>query len=501
MVDTQRRKLLTLTGTAVATGLAGCGGNSDGSVESGNGGTEGSNEDTDGESSQDQDAVIELLEQEGIQTVPIVTEETSENTASIELEVGDPDGLENILLQYNDSHRDQPLTLYDRSRGEFEQGVNGEMVSISEEFPQTVIAPNIGEFYIEVTDTNGNTTTRTEPMEGLESSFRADRKGKQERNIGNYSTERNWDNTVTDTERLRETQQRVLQEQAYTELVNQVMNGEDFEAGGRGFPNYDLSGENNDPGFFDQDVVKNEDDFETLVRWYLPTIMNHDRQNYGYAPSSRNDRFAATLETLINEHHPEAEAVSTSVKSLPDHGIFGVQDQNNEEFYLVDTTPTSPQNDEAVTRIGEGFVTSEEGSRSELWEPFHDFSPGKPSFGTYEGQSTRSLAALTRFVTKGARFDIENEERQGNLFMTDEWMNDVYQLLRDGGSIQPITEPVEDMIYERETNGQDNIVGIYGTLDDTRIAVTDNEEVYETVMYDPDQAPGIDEIENMLGAS
>ena len=85
--------------------------------------------------------------------------------------------------------------------------------------------------------------------------------------------------------------------------------------------------------------------------------------------------------------------------------------------------------------------------------------------------------------------------------MTDKWLDEAYGILRNGGSIQPITEPVEDMIYERETNGQDNIVGIYGTLDDTRIAVTDNEEVYKTVMYDPNQAPGIEEIENMLGAS
>ncbi|KAB7514595.1 hypothetical protein DM867_05605 [Halosegnis rubeus] len=498
MVDKQRRKLLGLTGTALATGLAGCGGNSDGSVESGNSGTEDGNEDTGGESSQDQEAVIEFLDREGIQTVPIVTEETSENTASIELEVEDPDGLENILFQYNDSHRDQPFTIYDKARSEFE---NGTSISTSEEFPQKVIAPNTGEFYIEVKDTNGNTTTRTEPIEGLNSSFRADRKRKQEGKIGNYNTDRNWDNIVTDTERLRETQQRVLQEQAYTELVNQVMNGEDFEAGGRGFPNYDLSGENSDPGFFDQDAVKNEDDFETLVRWYLPAIMDHDRQNYGSAPSSRNDRFAATLETLINEHHPEAEAVSTSVKSLPDHGIFGVQEQNNEEFYLVDTTAASPQFEQAVAQINDGFITSENGNRSELWEPFHDFSPGKPSFGTYEGKSRKSLAGLYHFVSKGADVEIQGKEPEGRVFMTDEWMNEAYQVLRNGGSIQPITNPIEELFYNHQTNGRDDDIGIYGTLDDTRIAVTDNEEVYETVMYDPNQAPGIEEIENMLGAS
>lgn len=494
MVDNQRRRLLGLTGTALITGVAGCGGTSEDNAESGNGGTEVSNEDTDGESSQDQDAVIEFLEQEGIQTVPIVTEESSQNTSSIEVEVEDADGLENVLLQYNDSHRDQPLTLYDRSKGEFEQGVNGEIVPISEEFPQTIIAPNTGEFYIEVTDTNGNTTTRTQPIEkDLSKSFRADRKRKQEGDIGNYSTERNWDNTVTDTERLRETQQRVLQEQAYTPLVEKILSGEDVDTTGNVYPNW----EGEDRGFFDQDKVKNEDDFEQLIKWYLPAIYDHDDDNYGQAPSSRNDRFAATLETLINEHHPEAEAVSTSVKSLPDHGIFGVQDQNNEEFYLVDTTASSPQFDPAIGKIGE-FITSEGYGRDDLWDPFHKFAPGKPSFGTYEGKSRKSSAGLYHFVSKGANVEMQGEEPEGRVFITDEWMNDAYQVLRNGGSIQPITDPIEEVFYNHQTNSKDQDIGIYGTLDDTRIAVTDKEEVYDAVMYDPDQAPGIPEIENML---
>jgi hypothetical protein len=491
LVDKQRRKLLGLTGTALATGLAGCGGNSDGSVESGNSGTEDGNEDTGGESSQDQDAVIEFLDREGIQTVPIVTEETSQNTASIEVEVEDADGLENVLLQYNDSHRDQPLTLYNRSRDEFEQGVNGEMIPISKEFPQTVIAPNTGEFYIEVTDVNGNTTTRTEPIEGLENSFRADRKRKQEGNIGNYSTDRNWDNINTDTEQVQEKHQNWLDQNAYTPLVNQILDGEDVDTTGNVYPNW----EGEDRGFFDQDEVKNEDDFETLVRWYLPAIYDHDDDNYGTAPSSRFHRFAATMETLINEHHPEAEADATGVNSIPAHGIFGVQDTNNEEFYLVDTTASSPQFDPAIGKIGE-FITSEGYSRDDLWDPFHNFSPGKPSFGTYEGQSEIGMGGLMLF---SATQDLEGE--YGNMFITDEWMNDAYQVLRNGGSIQPITEPIEELFYNHQTNGRDDDIGIYGTLDDTRIAVTDNQELYKTVMYNPNQSPGINEIENMLGAS
>lgn len=333
-------------------------------------------------------------------------------------------------------------------------------------------------------------------MEGLGNSFRADQKRKQEGNIGNYNTDRNWDNIVTDTERLRETQQRVLQEQAYTPLVEKILNGEDVDTTGNIYPNW----EGEDRGFFDQDKVKNEDNFENIIQWYLPAIMDHDDDNYGQAPSSRNDRFAATLETLINEHHPEAEAVSTSVKSLPDHGIFGVQDTNNEEFYLVDTTIVSAQTEPAVGRIGE-FITSEGYGRDDLWDPFHKFEPGKPSFAVYEGTKGKAMIGLSNFVTKGSRFEIGQKDANGGIFMTDEWLDEAYGILRNGGSIQPITDPIEEAIYEHRTQDEANNVGIYGTIDDTRIAVTDNQEIYETVNYDPDQALGIKEIENMLGAS
>jgi hypothetical protein len=489
LVDNQRRRLLGLTGTALITGVAGCGGTSEDNAGSGDGGSESSNEDTGGESSQDQEAVIEFLSRDSIQTVPIVTEDTIENTAGVEVEVEDPDGLENVVLNYNDSHRDEPFTVYEKARSEFE---NGTTVSISEEFPQRIIAPRIGEFYFEVTDVNGNTTTRTEPIEDLENSFRADRKRKQTENIDNYKTERNWDNIITDTQQIQEIHQNWLDKNAYTPLVNQILNGEDFSSGGKVFPNYDFSGEENNIGFFDQDVVKNENDFERLVRWYLPAIMEHDRVNYGSAPSSRFHRFAATMETLINEHHPTAEADGTGVNSIPAHGIFGVQDTNNQEFYLVDTT-AAPQFEQTVAQINDGFITSENGNRSELWEPFHDFSPGKPSFGTYEGQSESSMSALMTFRAT----DILTE-KYDSFFMTDRWMDEAYQVLRDGGSIEPITDPIEEITAKASEDGFQDKVGIYGTLDDTRIAVTSNEEVYDAVMYDPDQAPGITEIENML---
>lgn len=498
MVDTQRRKLLTLTGTAVATGLAGCGGNSEDNAAErqaqGNG--DDGNENTGGEASPDQEAVIEFLERNNIQTVPIVTEDTAEKIAGIEIEVEDPDGLENVVLNYNDSHREGPFTIYDRARSEFE---NGTSVSISEEFPQTVIAPNTGEFYVELTDTNGNITTQTEPIdpEGT-GSHRIDRKRKQDQDseiqdIGNYSTERNWDNQVTNTQEIKELQQKWTNEAAYTPLIEQVMTGEDLSPGNKIFPNWD--GE--DDGFFDQDTVKNEDDFETLLRWYLPLIKHHDRQNYGVGPSSRFANFAATMETLLNEHHPQAQAQTTGVNTGGGHGIFGVQDTKNEEFYLVDTTSPSAGADTAVGRIGE-FITSEGKSRDNLWDPYHDFKPGPQGNLHYEGKSEIAMSGLFNFVeNKVGNRQLDYE----SFFFTDEWMDDAYQILRNGGSINPIVEPIEEIISQASKKESEGKNGIYGNLNDTRTLNDKTGKIYETVMYNPNQTPGTNEIENMLGAS
>jgi hypothetical protein len=481
-----RRNFIEATGAAALTGLAGCAGDDSNPPNQEQTDTQTPTETT---SEQNEPAQIEFLESHGIQILPILNEENIDNQAGISLEVEDQNGLEHVQVAYNDEHRDEPLTLYDKARREFEQRVDGEKVPISQEFPQRLLAPNTGEFQVEATDVNGNTETRNQSINNLNGNYRADRKRTETGNIGNYNTERNWDNLNTNTEEIQEMQQDWLNQEMYTPLVNQVMSGENFEAGGRSFPNSNY--EENDPGYFDQDAVQNEDDFETLIRWYLPAIIDHDDKNYGNAPSSRNHRFATTLETLLNEHHPNAEATSTFVTSLPAHGIFGVQNTKEEKFYLVDTTSPA-QYDEAVGRIGD-FITSEDGDRSELWDPFHSFEPGPAEFGTYEGKSEISMGALMIFAATnemGDNFD--------QFFITDEWMDEAYEALRNGGSIDPIVEPIEEVLYNAPELEENTKIGIYGSLDDTRIAVTSDEEIYETVMYDDTTTPGIDDIETLL---
>lgn len=346
---------------------------------------------------------------------------------------------------------------------------------------------------------NTETPEETEtPEPDIPESYRADRKrisseGAEPQDIGNYNTQQEWDNLTTNTKEIQRAQETALNQEAYTPLVNQIMSGEDFESRGKVYPNW----EDDDRGFFDQNAVKEEDDFESIVRWYLPAIIDHDDENYGNAPSGRNHRFAATLEKLINEHHPSAEATSTSAQSLPAHGIFGIQDTQNEEFYLIDTT-SAAQYERTIGRIGE-FITSEDGSRSDKWDPFHEPYEGDAT-PTYGGKKQVKINGLSRFVYKGNEFTIEDSDPGGNLFITDEWMDDAYEVLRNGGSIQPITEPIEEIIYNQRTDGTDQTIGIYGTLDDTRDAVSSNEEIYEAVMHKP-EPQSIDDIETMLGAA
>jgi hypothetical protein len=80
-------------------------------------------------------------------------------------------------------------------------------------------------------------------------------------------------------------------------------------------------------------------------------------------------------------------------------------------------------------------------------------------------------------------------------------MDDAYNVLRNGGSIDPIVEPIEEVLYNAPELEENTNIGIYGTLDDTRITVTSDEEIYETVMYDETTTPGIEEIESMLGTA
>lgn len=345
----------------------------------------------------------------------------------------------------------------------------------------------------ESTETPTETATAT-PEPDIPESYRADRKriaseGAEPRNIGNYNTERNWDNLTTNTTKINQMQNEWLNQEAYNPLIDQIMQGEDLSPGNKIFPNW----EGEDDGYFDQDTVKNEEDFETLIRWYLPLIRHHDRENYGNAPSSRSHRFGATMEKLINEHHPNAEAQATDVNSLPGHGIFGVQDQNNEEFYLVDTTPSSAQAENAVGKIGD-FITSEGRNRSELWDPFHEFQPGEGDI-IYSSKSRSGLEALIGFV--GTNKTGENFDQ---FFATDEWMNDAYNLLRNGGSIDSITEPLEEITYKAAQREDNSNIGIYGTLDDTRIAVDSGNEIYEKVMEQP-EPQSIEDIETMLEAA
>lgn len=61
-----------------------------------------------------------------------------------------------------------------------------------------------------------------------------------------------------------------------------------------------------------------------------------------------------------------------------------------------------------------------------------------------------------------------------------------------------MTHSDENRAAKSENEGEK--VGIYGNLDDTRIAISSNEEIYDKVMKDS-QPQGIGDIESMLEAA
>jgi len=105
------------------------------------------------------------------------------------------------------------------------------------------------------------------------------------------------------------------------------------------------------------------------------------------------------------------------------------------------------------------------------------------------------MAGLFNFVENTGSNDQLDYD---SFFITDQWMGDAYEVLRNGGSINPIVESIEEMIYQSLETDTDSKIGIYGNLDDTRMAVDSTGEIYEAVKLDETQTPGIDNIETML---
>lgn len=80
----------------------------------------------------------------------------------------------------------------------------------------------------------------------------------------------------------------------------------------------------------------------------------------------------------------------------------------------------------------------------------------------------------------------------GPVFMTDHWMDEAYEHIRNDGDFQTIIEPIEQLYYAQEQTGgkeKQEIAGLYGSLEEPRLVAGQQDalqELQQDVMQDPD---------------
>lgn len=506
MVDNQRRKLLRTLGITATVGLSGC--------------SQLLSEDTENDPEvstspeqtpePDQSTNIEFLQPKNIETVPIVTEENNDKKSEINLKIKDQNGLEQIQVAYNDQHRDQPHTLYNKTQDEFEEGIGNQMIPISTEFPQKIIAPQTGEFQVEVTDTNGNTKTRKQKIHNQKQTWKIDLP-----NNDTYTTERNWDNLHYNQQRLNNHASEWHNRAVYQTVLNELeeVNKEKYN-GGRAGTTYSNSidelGKVNSLGHWDPEFYEELTNLEHILGDGQNAILTHQRTVHPTAYSDWNNRFAATLEDIIHKFNAEAKqhleetgekAVNAGYVNEGGHGTVitytNLEDTDIEAehpWQFVDTT------DSTVAPVTQNYVNTRgnynpfvDGYKNNEALGEYKTEPSDQSNVLYQNEKDIAQASLVSFISSGEADELDWPK----VSISDNILEDVFNdHVPSGGSIDPIIGMIERTV-DLQMN-TDNYIQVYGEdLENYQIAVTEDEELYDMSM-DPETQVTEEEVENYL---
>lgn len=266
----------------------------------------------------------------------------------------------------------------------------------------------------------------------------------------------------------------------------------DFDLAPNKYAEYDYPNAEEHPpnGVFNKESFQQTDSLTKALEWIIPAVKEQTFRTHDDQPSGHANEMAASAELYIDQVHPTAETRAWGVYN-PSHGTMMFYDENQEEYWHVDTT-------------SEHIVKPEEAlSHREIWSPFHKYNPDKPEEGgfhpgksqvkglTYWEKSKVSMGSLLRMVASG-------ESKTGigkKIFITDEWLDDAYEHIRNDGAIDPILEPIEEAVEDQIETGE--YAGIYGTLDDTRTVAGELDDVYHDVMREP-EVMTTEKVESML---
>ena len=488
MVDDgfDRRSFLKTGGAiAVSAGLSGCSRSSDDSDDAGS-----STKPTTTET-QPEDKSAELLRVdpgENFSMLPVVDSENSDNTAVVEWGVEDGDGVSQarLFIRGEDTERgidiSQGIQIDERRPG-------GEKTEGEASFPQQVIPPGNVRFRMEMTDDRGNDYWfRSEPYNAGPRKFRTD----PEQDFSSYETERHWDNTQFTQQRINEQRSEWQDKARYDGFVDQIRNGGEgleIEFGSLTYPDGGKE--------FDKQKYDRAESFRGKIAWLQIASVMRTYGEHDPPPSGHANEMAASIEKTLEELENIHESTRGWGIYNPGHGtmMFYTEDESAEHrWYHLDTTS------EIIDRPENAL------EHRDIWSPFHSVEGNQPGFykgfnvdevegvNSYNHAVTTAREALIGMVTNAANSE---NFKYDKTFMTDEWMDAAYSHIRDGGKIDPLLNPIEEVVEYQLKN--DVFVGVYGlSIDDTRLAAgEDLGDLYDEVMVSEGNVSA-SQIENML---
>ena len=303
--------------------------------------------------------------------------------------------------------------------------------------------------------------------------------------LNDWSTIYSFDNLPFNQEEMNEMRESWLWQGSFPGFVSEVRQNKDFDDYTFViFPNYDETEKGDSSGgFFDLEDFKGSD-FRKALR-YIQGAARAEIANEVDAsgPSAWAGEAAASAELAMDKVHPEHKTRGWGTHN-PDkeggyHGTMVFYDESGDTgWWHVDTT------DESVVKPEDA-----QKHRTDIWSPFTSKDAEMPGFQPGESETTSILPGGYRQKTRAARNSILGmvpgttniENFWDRVFITDPWMDDAYEHIREGGDIDPILDEIEELVFGQIES--EEYVGLYGTLDDSRMAAgEDLVDLYNDVM-------------------
>ncbi len=438
------------------------------------------------------EATVTVRDHENRNLLPIVTEDNRERSARIKAKVKDLDGIESIVVRFDNGHMDQPKQVHEDSGG-------GEQIPVVYDLPQRLIGPGENTFTTRVTDQKERTQQYTSTFTPETQTWKVDTPH------SDYSTDRKWDNLqfnqpleAFNGNTIKEQQEIWNDEMVYPTLIADLRDGDKQQIqeqykGSKYGSSVEYPNSEEDDGTWNLNDFQNTDRIQEILSFGRNALHVHYLENNFTNWSTENDHLASTLQKICNELHDEnpdnENIIETTYVNEGNHGTvmayadpektdteythFDGETHGEFNWWFVDTTDnwTLPiNNDETKVPPGArgGYNAFIQGYKGE--EQVSDTS----RIQTYEQEKKIAVHPLLGFID---RSDTEQIDKTA-ISISDPVLEQIYNKhIPEGESGDPIIDMAMKASQLQIETGEH--VQVYGD----NLEYNEEDEVFEGVEY------------------